>query len=184
MTRKRLHALPTLVIAAFVTLGLIAPLPAQAPAAGAVKKKVSDLVLGYWAIDATAMLKAMIAMAEEAGEDDIGEDDIADMKVMVAEMADSIVLEFLADGVARVHSADNEPDAKYAISEADDATGKFTMKITPEEEDTEIAQASVTDEKMSLKTEEMELHFVRLTREEARKRIAQIEKNAKEDVEP
>ena len=182
--------LSTLLIAAltlgFSCLGTAKNVPGEGAEAGA-KKFIAEQLLGYWMFDTKKTLAAMTKAAlKEAGIDELDEKQRKEMEEQVAEMAKELVLEFKPDGAATAHEEDGPEDAKHKILKPDEATGKFEMSVDHGGgDDGNSAKCLIEGDHLRFMPDdvEMQIHLKRLTKAQAKKQIAKIQKGAKKPEE-
>lgn len=153
----------------------------------ATQKPIKEQILGPWNIDVPKTLAAMIRQAEkESGGQKIEDEQKTQMAEMVDAMAGSLQLDFMAEGKVHAHRPEETEEATYKIIKADEASGVFTMSVTPpEQEDADTASCKILGDHMVMGVEDgkFEIHLKRLTAEQAKAQRAKMKKEDEFDKE-
>lgn len=151
-TRRFLHQ--TLVTAAALSIGIFG-VSSQATA-----EPIAKQIQGHWAVDKDFLIEQ--AKAQSGGQE-MPPQAIAMMDMMAAKMVFSF-----KDGKASMLMEEGE--GSYEVLEADEATGKFKMKMTDPEGKAETGNAEIKGDTLTLSKGEEKLKFTRISDEDFEKR--------------
>ncbi len=169
--------IPSLLFASLI-FGSSGLVQGKNPEADIAKKDVASQLVGYWGVNVNKTKEGLAKAAEEAGVE--AKEELESATEMITEMADKIVLQFTAKAKAIGYTEDGKEPASFKIVNEDPATGNFTMEIVEdgdEDEDTNVAicRLQADDFRMTMEGEKMIIHFQRLSKKVAKKRIAEFQ---------